>query len=449
VVLLRGRLRAAADERLPDSSEDCRRNGEAAACGAYFPVTDHIGKPVLMLDWAGRVAGAADYDPFGHINRVTHHAGTAHPYPDSQSQVLATFSQPPENERVRVRMRPRFSLVETEQGADLAEWVEVDTGSTLGNVSGAWPGRVIPPWVEPAMGRLSVRFTAGPMAQRPACDAEEPPMASAVSSTAEGAATPGDCQCTSEPCCCDEEPVPTPNANTGIVMEGYEYQRFQVGAQPFWTPLRFPGQYHDAETDLFENWNRYYDSHIGGYLQPEPMLQNPQAVLAAAMQGDSLPAYAYALSNPINFTDATGNMPDSIRLRTLAMIAQGDIAGAGRYYLLATGASQLPRWFQMMQNAFGAANRVAGPCQQVAKDIYSGFGHLGAKPEYLRIASTEGQFLSWQGRTMVSNNNVHVAVRHGKRIYDAFTGPAGMTEAEYIAAMMHEGQLLFTVITSP
>jgi hypothetical protein len=67
----------------------------------------------------------------------------------------------------------------------------------------------------------------------------------------------------------------------------------------------------------------------------------------------------------------------------------------------------------------------------------------------LRIASTEGEFLSWQGQIMVSNNNFHIAVRQGGRIYDAFTGPAGMTEAEYIAARMHEGRLLFTVVTSP
>ena len=29
--------------------------------------------------------------------------------------------------------------------------------------------------------------------------------------------------------------------------------RSQSGAQPFWTSLRFPGQYYDAETDLFQN----------------------------------------------------------------------------------------------------------------------------------------------------------------------------------------------------
>jgi hypothetical protein len=48
---------------------------------------------------------------------------------------------------------------------------------------------------------------------------------------------------------------------SGVAMRAYEYRRYEgaSGARPMWTPLRFPGQYHDAETDLFENWNRYYD----------------------------------------------------------------------------------------------------------------------------------------------------------------------------------------------
>jgi RHS repeat-associated protein len=406
VVLLRGKLEPLVNIRLPDLTTDCRRNGEAAVCGAYFPVTDHVGKPVLMLDSAGRVAGVADSDPLGHVNRVIHHASTAHPYPAGQSSLLAIFTQPKENNSVRIRLRALFHLVDTKPGADRIELVDSATGATIASASGPRQGRVVTPWVEPLAGSVAVRFIAEP--------------------TTEGL-----------------------NGRTGAVIEGYEYQRFQEGAQPFWTPLRFPGQYYDAETDLFENWNRYYDPFIGRYLQPEPMLQHPQAVLAAALQGHSLPAYAYALNNPITFTDLTGSMPDSIKIKMLAMIARGDIAGAIAYHQLHTGRATIPKALQAMQSAFAAANRVAGQCQQVAKDIYSGFHYLGTKPEYLRITSTEGDFLSWQGRTMVSNNNFHVAVRQGGRIYDAFTGPAGMTEAEYIATMMHEGRLLFTVILSP
>jgi RHS repeat-associated protein len=73
------------------------------------------------------------------------------------------------------------------------------------------------------------------------------------------------------------------------------------------TPIRFPGQYHDQETDLFENWNRYYDPSIGRYLQPEPMLEALWFIKDSAFSGHSMPTYAYALNNPMAFTDPDGN----------------------------------------------------------------------------------------------------------------------------------------------
>nr|WP_230419922.1 RHS repeat-associated core domain-containing protein [Catenulispora pinistramenti] len=36
-------------------------------------------------------------------------------------------------------------------------------------------------------------------------------------------------------------------------------------------PLRFPGQYHDAETGLHYNLHRYYDPDTAGYLTPDPL----------------------------------------------------------------------------------------------------------------------------------------------------------------------------------
>ncbi|MCP3140689.1 RHS repeat-associated core domain-containing protein [Pyxidicoccus xibeiensis] len=273
VALVRAKF-SSAWVRQPDSTGDCSRDGEPAACGVYFPVTDHIGKPVLMLDGSRRVTAAADHDPFGHVNRVSQVVETAHPYPDATTTTLATFSQPKENSSVVVRLRARYHLVDSEAGVDFIRLVDASSGTTLDQQSGARRGRVTTPWVTPSASNVSVRFSSGP------------------------AGGP---------------------AYQGAVVDGYEYQRYQSGAQPFWTPLRFPGQYHDAETDLFENWNRYYDPSIGRYLQPEPRISSGPTVL---------PVYAYAMSNPVWLVDVNGLAPFEYRFNT-----EFDAAVAGFRYV--------------------------------------------------------------------------------------------------------------------
>ncbi|WP_206788937.1 RHS repeat-associated core domain-containing protein [Amycolatopsis sp. MtRt-6] len=42
-----------------------------------------------------------------------------------------------------------------------------------------------------------------------------------------------------------------------------------------WTPLRFPGQYHDRETGLHYNFHRYYDPETGRYLSHDPLGLGP------------------------------------------------------------------------------------------------------------------------------------------------------------------------------
>ncbi|WP_166646082.1 RHS repeat domain-containing protein [Halospina denitrificans] len=60
-------------------------------------------------------------------------------------------------------------------------------------------------------------------------------------------------------------------------------------------PLRFPGQYHDAETGLNHNYYRDYHPSLGRYLQADPI----------GLDGGINP-YSYAYQNPNKFSDPLG-----------------------------------------------------------------------------------------------------------------------------------------------
>jgi RHS repeat-associated protein len=86
----------------------------------------------------------------------------------------------------------------------------------------------------------------------------------------------------------------------GAVTANYEYQLFEGSVvAPSWVPLRFPGQYSDAESQLFENWNRVYDPAAGIYFAPDPVLPSPL---------DDPRRYAYASGNPLALFDETGSV---------------------------------------------------------------------------------------------------------------------------------------------
>lgn len=92
----------------------------------------------------------------------------------------------------------------------------------------------------------------------------------------------------------------------GSAVDLFEWKAWETGSAQFHTKLRFPGQYHDVETALYENWNRYYDHHTGRYLSPEPLLQNPKRSVSVARFGRANTSYAYGLGNPVAYSDVDG-----------------------------------------------------------------------------------------------------------------------------------------------
>ena len=59
--------------------------------------------------------------------------------------------------------------------------------------------------------------------------------------------------------------------------------------------MRFPGQYHDAETGLHYNRFRYYDPQVGRYITSDPI----------GLPG-GLSTYDYVSANPLYLTDSLG-----------------------------------------------------------------------------------------------------------------------------------------------
>ncbi len=74
----------------------------------------------------------------------------------------------------------------------------------------------------------------------------------------------------------------------------------------FRNPLRFPGQYNDVESDMNNNYHRYYDFNLGRYISSDPI----------GLKG-GLNTYAYADSSPIISFDELGLVRTKIKNQNL------------------------------------------------------------------------------------------------------------------------------------
>jgi len=267
VALLRSKL-TSAWARQADRTGTCTRNSvDSSGCDVYGIVTDYLPKPIALIDSSARLSGVADYEPFGHVNRVTSPGDSAHhPYQSGDHRLLGYFNQPP-GTGLSVDVRPRFAIFSaagttTAYLADINEASigQVHTSSDNPTQAAAWTA-------VPSTGVFRLAFK------------------------------PGD---------------GNPGGLDGIVSEGYEYRRYQTGATAAWLPIRFPGQYFDGETDLFQNWNRFYDPSIGRYLESDPVMLYPEKILPITREGGRTLVYAYALNNPVTEVDPNGLDPHEL-----------------------------------------------------------------------------------------------------------------------------------------
>lgn len=169
-----------------------------------------------------------------------------------------------------------------------------------------------------------------------------------------------------------------------------------------------------------------------------------------------------ALANPPHgisawISSAVLQMPDTLRARMLAALAQGDLTGAISMWELEMG-RDAPKWLQAFQSAFSADNQKAGPCIQAARSIFEGFQRLGANPSYVRFiaaGSRRGDTLiafelragDPRSTVQISDNAVHYVVQVGDRLYDAMTGPTGLVVSEYMKRLFSPGSLSMQTVS--
>ncbi|HSN96944.1 MAG TPA: RHS repeat-associated core domain-containing protein, partial [Candidatus Nanopelagicales bacterium] len=91
---------------------------------------------------------------------------------------------------------------------------------------------------------------------------------------------------------------------SGSIVASQPHRAFGAVEGEGATPIRFPGQYADADTGLHYNRFRHYDPRLGAYISPDPIeiAQSPRL-------------YAYAEGSPPNVVDPDGLQPMTTTIR--------------------------------------------------------------------------------------------------------------------------------------
>jgi RHS repeat-associated protein len=80
----------------------------------------------------------------------------------------------------------------------------------------------------------------------------------------------------------------------------YPYGQQWLDQGPANVPYKFTGQEYDSSTGLYFYKARYYDAHLGRFIQPDTIVPDPYLP-------QSWNRYAYVLNNPLKYTDPTGH----------------------------------------------------------------------------------------------------------------------------------------------
>ena len=352
--------------------KECGRNDEPGTCGVFAIITDHLRAPIAMFDLNNpepRLTEYATYDAFGHINRLPTIASTPQPYPTNVDMSLDEQNVLIDGEK-EIDFRVLLHVFEAAESdfAYLHDPNSPGDSVRLYGTSGGGEGRVWSPWLRGTSGTVQLGFKAGS----------------------------------------------TGTSQMGVSAEAFEYRRHATGAEPMFTPLRFPGHYYDAESDLHNNWNRYYDPGIGRYLQPEPLLQDPEYVKSMALGGHSVPAYAYANNNPLNFVD-----PDGERVRVSSDRNDYWHKMMDAHALLA-GCSAISNWFK----------KCAGEDPFSSKSLYN----VVFERNKLGCFLTKSNDRPWDGYTVGPNSYICEKSFEKPSVSES-TGP---NSAEVGATIAHE-----------